>query len=139
VTARDDTAARLIHYVNGLAEVAFGGQPLDLRSAAGRGLLERHELETIFAVPASQTMDCFAADTAIVVVDDRQRASDGSGVFVDGRLARKGLGGHGAEWYRDHGGRVCRSDRVGAAALLGGAGGRALGGLWLEGRCILAA
>ena len=73
-SARDDSAARLIEDVNGVAEVAFGCQPLELGSAAGRGPLERHELETILVVPAAQLPDCFPAYTAVAVVDDRKRA-----------------------------------------------------------------
>lgn len=89
VTAANYLAGRFVDYVDLVAQVAFGRETLQNRSAGGRGHREGDELHATVMVPAAQVPDGFTADAAAAVEEDGERSSDRSvGVGVPGARRR---------------------------------------------------
>ena len=98
VPAGNDPAGGLVYDVHGVGQMAFCGQLLEAETSTRRGQSQRHELETSFAVPATQAPDGLATDAAAIVVQDCQGARPGDEGLVVGRVTQERFGHHGAEW-----------------------------------------
>ena len=82
VSAGDDVSRRFVDHMDCVVQMTLSRQLLEHRPAGRRRQAERHELETVHAVPAPQLADGLPADTAVAVVEDGEGADADDEVIV---------------------------------------------------------